>query len=250
MAFYKVFNDAGIIGVGTSDDLRKHQKKHNILVFAGGSDAQFITVADGYYHDKWMKEPTSEMVEWENATVVGIAEEEYLALKTALENDLTITAEEEEIADAEDDYEELPEYDDLELSVDYIRSVKLRELNLACRRAITEGFDLEIDGIDMHFSMTANDQLNLQDAAIRISTGATSVLYHPDEGEFMVMEAENMLKIIDAANEHKTYHMAYFNALKKWVNALKRASSIQAVEYGSDIPAKYLTTFLKSILEG
>lgn len=250
MTYYKVFNDSGFIGVGTSEDLRKHQKKHNILVFANGADAQYIVVADYYYHDKWMKTPTAELVEWEEASVIAIGEEEYRVLLEALENDLTICDQEDELVAEEDIIEEVADYEDLELTVEYVRDVKLRELNLACRRAITEGFDIEIGGCEMHFSMTSNDQLNMQDAAIRISTGATSVLYHPDDGEFMVVEAADMLKIIDAANEHKTYHMAYYNALKKWVNALKRISSIQAIEYGSDIPAKYMTTFLKSILEG
>lgn len=250
LTYYKVFDDAGFVGVGTSEDLRKHQKKHNILVFAGGADAQYIAVADELYHDKWMKKVTTDFFEYQNATVAAIGQEEYEALKEAVENDTEISVREDEIDTTEEEYEESPEFEDVEVTVDYVREVKLRELSLACRKAITDGFDLEVGGEKMHFSMTANDQLNLQDASLQIYNGAATVMYHPDGGEFMEFEADDMLKIVMAANHHKTYHLAYFNSLKKWVNALKRISSVQAVEYGSDIPAKYLSAFLKSILEG
>lgn len=250
MTYYKVFDDAGFIGVGTSEDLRKHQKKHNILVFATGSDAQYISVSDVLYHDKWMKEPTTDFFEWQNATIAAIGQEEYESLKTALENDEEITANEDEIFAPEEELEESPEFENTEVTVYYVRGVKIRELSLACSKAITDGFDIKIGGKNMHFSMTANDQMNLQDAAVQILNGSSTIPYHPDGGEFLLFDAEDMLKIVNAANDHKTYHLAYFNALKKWVNALKRISSIQSVEYGSDIPVKYQSAFLKSILEG
>lgn len=250
LTYYKVFDDAGFIGVATSEDLRKHQKKHNILVFANGADAQYILVSDELFHDKWMKEPTSDLHEWYYASVVAIGEEEYNTLKESVESDAEIRMEEEQSDTPMEDQEEAPEAEEVEITVDYVREVKLRELSLACRKAITDGFDLEIGGEKMHFSMTANDQLNLQDAALQIYNGAATVVYHPDGGEFMQFEADDMLKIVMAANKHKTQHLAYFNSLKKWVNALKRISSIQAVEYGAAIPAKYLSAFLKSILEG
>ena len=248
LTYYKVFDDSGFIGVGTSEDLRKHQKKHNILVFAGGSDAQYIAISDELFHDKWMKTPTSDFHEWYDATVAAIGQEEYEALKGAIETDEEISIEERETDTTEQEIEEYPEFENIEVTVDYIRDVKIKELSLACSKAITAGFDLEVEGNTMHFSMTANDQLNLQDAAVQILNGSSTIPYHPDGGEFMLIDAEDMLKIVNAANDHKTYHLAYFNALKKWVNALKRISSIQSVEYGSDIPVKYQSAFLKSIL--
>ena len=250
LTYYKVFDDSGFIGVGTSDDLRKHQKKHNILVFAGGSDAQYIAIFDELFHDKWMKEPTSDFFEWYDATVTAIGQDEYEALKGAMETDEEISIEEMETDTTEQDTEEYPEFENIEVTVDYIRDVKIKELSLACSKAITSGFDLEVKGKNMHFSLTANDQMNLQDAAVQVLNGSSTIPYHPDGGEFMLFDAEDMLKIVNAANDHKTYHLAYFNSLKKWVNALKRISSIQSVEYGSDIPVKYQSAFLKSILEG
>lgn len=250
LTYYKVFDDAGFIGVATSEDLRKHQKKHNILVFASGSDAQYIVVSDELFHDKWMKYPTSDFHEWYEATVAAISQEEYETLKEAMENDAEISIEEKEPETVEEVIEESPEFENMEVTADYVRDVKLRELSLACSKAITSGFDLEIDGEWKHFSLTANDQINLQDASLQIIGGSAEIPYHSDGGDFVLYTAEVMLCIIEAANQHKTYHLAYFNCLKKWVNGLKRISSIQAVEYGSEIPAKYQSAFLKSILEG
>lgn len=250
LTYYKVFDDAGFIGVGTSEDLRKHQKKHNILVFAGGSDAQYIAISDELFHDKWMKTPTSDFHEWYDATVAAIGLEEYEALKKAMETDEEISIEEKEPDMTEPEIEESPEFENMEVTVDYIRDVKLKELSLACSKAIADGFDLEVDGELMHFSLTANDQLNLQDASLQIIGGKNTIPYHADDGEYRLFTDKDMFRIFTAANEHKTYHLAYFNCLKKWVNGLKRISSIQAVEYGSDIPVKYQSAFLKSILEG
>lgn len=250
LIYYKVFDDNGFIGVGTSADLRKHQKKHNILVFTGGEDAQYIAVSHELFRDKWMKKPTTDLFEWHEATVTAIGKVEYESLKEAWEKEEEISIQEKETDTTEQEIEESPEFEDAEVTVDYIRDVKLKELSLACRNAIIDGFDLEIGEEKMHFSMTSNDQLNLQDASLQIYNGAETVLYHPDGGEFMMFNAEDMLKIVMAANHHKTTHLAYFNALKKWVNNLKRISSIQTVKYGSDIPAKYQSAFLKSILEG
>lgn len=250
LTYYKVFDDEGFIGVATSEDLRKHQKKHNILVFAGGSDAQYITVSDELFHDKWMKEPTSDVHDWYYATVAAISLEEYETLKAAVENDAEIKMEEEEQEQTEPEIEESPEFENMEVTADYVREVKLRELSLACSKAITAGFDIEIDGEWKHFSLSANDQLNLQEASLQIIGGSTEIPYHADGDDYCLYTADVMLCIIAAANQHKTYHLAYFNCAKKWVNSLKRISSIQAVEYGTEIPAKYQSAFLKSILEG
>lgn len=250
MIYYKVYDDSGFIGVGTTEDLRKHQKKHNILEFAEGSDAQFIVISDKIYHDKWMKKPSGDMIEWREVTIVAITEEEYEQLKDAVENELEISIKENEIDAPKEEYNEIPEFEDSPISVEYVRSVKVRELSVACNMAIAAGFNIEIGGEKLHFSMSEKDQLNLQDAAIQIISGQKTIPYHADGGEFTLFTTEEMFKIIQAANDHKTYHLAYFNALKKWVNSLKRISSIKLVMYGSEIPTKYQSAFLKSVIAG
>lgn len=250
MTYYKVFDGAEFIGVGTSDDLRKHQKKHNILVFAGGAEAQYISVGDELYHDKWMKEPTADLFEWQNASVVAVDENEYKTLKDAMESEESITPNEEEFAEEDGLVDDTPECEDEEFTVEYVRDVKIRELNIACRSAITAGFDIEIGEETLHFSLTSQDQINLQDAAMQILAGSKDIPYHADGGEYRLFSASEMLAIVTEANNHKTHHLAYCNALKNWASALKRASSIRAIEYGSEIPTKYKTAFLKSLDRG
>ena len=42
MKYYKVLKNSEYIGVGSSYDLRKYQKKHNIVIIADEEHAQFI----------------------------------------------------------------------------------------------------------------------------------------------------------------------------------------------------------------
>ena len=48
-----------------------------------------------------------------------------------------------------------------------------------------------------------------------------------------------MEKIIAKANDFKTYHIAYFNSLKAYINSLRSIDKVAAISYGDVIPSKY-----------
>ena len=48
-----------------------------------------------------------------------------------------------------------------------------------------------------------------------------------------------MKKIIAKANDFKTYHVAYFNSLKAYINSLRSIDKVAAISYGDVIPSKY-----------
>lgn len=248
MTYYKVICDNAFAGVGTTNDLRKHQKKHNILVFAGSEDAECIEIDGELYRDKWCKPFSAGDFPCKSASVLAISLEEYESLKSSIDR-----AEEIRIDEAEpisDEITETAESDAEEVTAEFVRNVKIQELSLACSKAIADGFDVEISGEVMHFSLTTNDQTNLNAAAMQGLNGASLIPYHSDGGEYRLFALDDILKIVNSANEHRTYHLAYFNSLKKWVNTLVRISSIQSVEYGSEIPKKYQSPLLKSMIEG
>lgn len=250
MTYYKVLDEDGNIGVATSDDLRKYQRKHNILVYSEAEQAECILVNDMLYRAKWMKPFNSDFYSCQNASIVAISEEEYrvlLAPEMNCASDVEPTEDPEEML-SEDAPPETDEADTL--TSDYVRKKKVEQLAAACRKHITDGFDIRLGEKTMHFSMKASDQLNLNAAALSLLNGDTEIPYHADDGKYELFSAEDMRSIVNAANAHRLYHLAYFNSLKAWLKSMTKLSSIQAVEYGTAIPAKYQTAYLKSLAGG
>lgn len=251
MVYYKLIRDGKVFAVGSSDNLRKLQIEHGILLRCPEEQAEFFQIDDSLYRDKWMKGEAAALYPHEDVEIRSIGEEEYLVAHEALKKGETLKAKKE----AEDLGETVPEQEPAELqngesTVDLVRDTKLRELSLACGRAITNGFTVKTkDGSQKHYSLTMQDQTNLTSIQVQILSGETEIPYHADGEESVMYTAEEMTEIIHAANTHKTYHLVYHNALKCWVNSLKRATSINAVEYGCEIPKKYRTSLLKKYQE-
>ena len=249
MVYYKLVQDNKVVAVGTTNNLRKHQAKHNILLNCSEHEAQYIEIDGILYWDVWMKTPAdSSLASFEKAEITAIEEEEYDTLSEAIRRDEVISAELEEIVGIIPDVQEEIGLDETGYSVEYIREVKIKELQLECARAITDGFDIELsDGKNHHFSMSTQDQMNLNSLYLQIISGATEVPYHADGEEEMLYSAEEMTEIINAANAHKVYNLAYFNSLKKWVNALRKSTTISEVKFGSVIPKKYQSAYFASL---
>ena len=249
MVYYKLIQDDKILAVGTTIHLRKHQEKHNILVACSENEAQYIEISGKIYHDKWMREPVEEeSVAFEKVNIEAISEEVYNTLLNVLETDDEVSAELFKLQEKNKDEEAVGESEEEDYTVDYVREVKLKELQLACTKAIMDGFGVELsDGESHHFSMSMQDQMNLNACYLQILSGAKEIPYHADGEEEILYSVEDMTLVINAANAHKVYHLAYFNSMKKWVNALRKITTISAVEYGNEIPKKYQSAYFSSI---
>ena len=242
MTYYKVYDDQKFYGVGTTRDLRKYQAKHGIMLTCDENSAECIDIGGKYYRDEWMKIGAAETA---FCNVKAITEDEYNILKGAKDTDEAV-----KLAIGEKEPSNVEEPDDVEpeITVDALRDMKIREMSLVCNQTITEGFDLELkDGVSHHFSLTMQDQMNLLTIQAQILAGATEVPYHADGEDADMYSAEDMATIIAAANTHKTYHLAYFNALKKWLISLKSIAAISAIKYDVEIPKKYQTALLKRL---
>jgi hypothetical protein len=174
--------------------------------------------------------------------VYHISEEEYNILAESIRNN-------EEIV-----IETLPIYIPPEIpnapniSIDFVREAKLKEVSLACRKTIEGGFDLELRGEIHHFSLSTQDQLNLISLSALAQTQSL-IPYHADNEDVVFYSNEEIEEIVDTANAFKIYHTTYHNALKKYINALETIEEIGAIEYGVEIPEEYKTDVLKA-LEG
>lgn len=203
MKYFKIIKDNEFIGIGTTRDMRKFQKKHNVLLVCDENEAQYIQCGEDLYHAPWMEAVEGSPV---IADVIRIEEDEYSCLLSAIESNEEIKFSEEPVVEYEPIIDEVEE-----LTVDYIRSAKLAELKYECNKAITEGFDMEFgDGETRHFTLSVNDQINL----------LTQAYFNDD-----------MQAVIVVMNNFKVKHMNYLKELEDYVNSLADIEEIAKVAY-------------------
>lgn len=247
MTYYKVIKDNEFIGIGTSYELRKYQLKHGILLVADDDTAQYIDINGILYRDSWLKVLTTDTIQYENANIVVISEEEYQQLFEAINKGEEIT-----IIESNNDYaEEIETVDPITaITVDYLKSEKIKETSYMCNQIITNGFDIVLsDNIAYHFSLTIQDQLNLITLSTMILNGETEIPYHADGQLCKIFSAEDMTNIIQMSTTFKTYHTTYYNSLKSYIQSLDTREEIGKVSYGMNIPDEYQSEVLKDLIK-
>lgn len=203
MKFFKIIKDKEFIGVGTTRDMRRFQKKHNVLLVCDENEAQYIQCGEVLYHATWMEAADGDFVV---ADIIRIEEDEYNCLVSAIESNEEIKFVDEPVVDFEPVIDEVEE-----LTVDYIRSAKLAELKRECNQAITEGFDMELsDGETRHFALSMDDQINL----------LTQAYFD-----------EDMQPVVVKMNNFKIKHMDRLKELEEYVNSLTDIEEITKVAY-------------------
>lgn len=245
MNYYKLINGKNIVGIGLSLDFRKFQKKHGVILFCDEQFAQYIQYKDTLYHDDWMLPVTTDLYEYESAKVIEIDEDEYNTLKKSLEIEDKILIEPETPAEQEPEYVD----PDTEITVEYVKGVKIAEMNNTCNQTITNGFDVMLsDGETYHFSLTTQDQLNLITLSSMVASGETQIPYHADGELCKFYSAEDINTIITMATQFKTFQVSYFNALKAYIETMDDIETISGVTYGIDIPAEHQSEVLKVLI--
>lgn len=245
MNYYKLINGKNIVGIGLSLDFRKFQKKHGVILFCDEQFAQYIQYKDTLYHDDWMLPVTTDLYEYESAKVIEIDEDEYNTLKKSLEIEDEILIEPETPAEQEPEYVD----PDTEITVEYVKGVKIAEMNNTCNQTITNGFDVMLsDGETYHFSLTTQDQLNLITLSSMVASGETQIPYHADGELCKFYSAEDINTIITMATQFKTFQVSYFNALKAYIETMDDIETISGVTYGIDIPVEHQSEVLKVLI--
>lgn len=215
MKYYKIIKGKEFIGVGTTLNLRRFQKKHQIILICDETQVQYIQLGDVLYRANWMWPETTDSVKYEVADVIRIEKDEYDLLLKAVETNEEIAIEEEPAVEPEPIIVEEP-------TIDYVRASKIAELKYHCNKAITNGVDVKLsDGETRHFSMSLEDQINL-----------LTMAYLSDDS---VYSAEDMKAIITETNAFKNYHIEKFKQLKDRVNSLNTIHEVSAVNYHEEV---------------
>ena len=243
MKYYKIVQDNTIVGVINSDDFIRYQAVNKLFIGADESTGDFINYNNKTYRSLWMKPLEQEFnIPYEIANVLEISENEYNELYKAMEKNETIQEETEEENLIPSNNIIIPDTS----SLDFIRSSKLKEMSYECRITIESGIDMEIRGETKHFSLSAQDQINLMNFSVTAQADDL-IPYHADGEECTFYTAEEIKQIAAAANTFKIYHTTYYNALKNYINALDTIEDIAAITYGTPIPEEYKTEVLKTL---
>ena len=145
--------------------------------------------------------------------------------------------------------EQIPNLDANELGIEARRAAKLSEISAMCQETIFSGIDVGIDGETHHFSLTVFDQLDLFGKKDQIDSGeAKKYEYHSDGNPCRFYTAEEIKLVITAATQHVSYHKTYCNSMYTWIRNCTKASEIEAIQYGDEIPEEYQSEVLKDYL--
>ena len=236
MKYYKLINDNTLIGVIHSGAFVKESANGARLFYSDEVRGEFVDYKGLLYRDYWMV-PTHSSRNYTLVNIIEITKEEYDTIKAAIDNNETIV-----IDDDEDDDEPIiipPDDAKTDIILEYVRESKIKEMSSTCRKAIENGFDLILsDGKTHHFSLSAQDQMNLLVLSTKVDT-EEKISYHADGELSKFYSAAEMKQIIDAANAHKEYHTTYYNALKAYINSLDTMEAIAAITYGTSIPDEF-----------
>ena len=247
MTYYKIIKDGEFIGVGTSYELRRYQKKHGMLIISDENAAQYIQIGDVLYRDNWFKVLTSDTILYETAEVSVIEENEYRQLFDAIERGEEMSILDEEDTSYSQEYVVIT--DEADITVEYLKTQKIKEMNCICNQVISKGFDIELcDKRKHHFSLTIQDQLNLITLSAMVSSGKDFVPYHADGELCEYFSSSDINLIIKTSTEFKTYHTTYYNSLKIYIQSLNSRETISDVYYGMNIPEEYESDVLKTLI--
>ena len=238
MKYYKIMNGTSFIGVINSSEFVAKNPINGWLLTSNEILGQFVDYNGQLYRDYWMQPIPNNDEQFISVTIQEIEQSEYNNLKQAIDNHEPIEEEDEPIEEPI-----IPPPEEPDELLEYVREGKIKEISSTCHLTIEAGFDLELRDETHHFSLTTQDQLNLMSLSMMIQTQEL-IPYHADGEESTFYTAEEIKQIIDAAASFKNYQLAYYNALKAYINDLDTIEAIAAIEYGTPIPDEYKSDVL------
>lgn len=113
---------------------------------------------------------------------------------------------------------------------------KLSEVSSACGQIICDGFDIDLSSGTHHFSLTADDQTNINSIFNAVVLGASEYPYHADGEPCTVFSASDIVKLYVATKTLITNETTYNNMLRQWIKRETNIDVLKTITYGSDLP--------------
>lgn len=238
--FYKVIGNGTVLDVLKSPKYITFQERNNLIVLCNRSGARGVISTDGstvWHVLGWERIPIPNIA---SVQLVEIGEEEYEMLKNNMGADTPGAEDETQI-----------ELEPSEITLEYLKEKKIAKMKTICEETIISGVDVVFsDGLKHHFDLTIEDQINLISLKEMITAGAKEIPYHESGCLCKMYSPEDITVLLDAASNHKTYQVTYFNSLKGYINSLKEIDAVNNVYYGMIIPEDHRSEVLIAITGG
>lgn len=124
-------------------------------------------------------------------------------------------------------------------TVDEVREFHKKALGRVGSALIQAGIDVNGE----HFSLTAQDQSNIQQLVLQVQAGHDAVPYHPDGGDCRLFTAEEIMAIGTMATACVTYHTTRMNSLFGLLKTKTNKKDILAVQYDTMLDDERMTRF-------
>lgn len=117
-----------------------------------------------------------------------------------------------------------------------VRSIKISQLSSICKEKISEGIKIKLSDQKYHsFSLTLEDQQNINSLYAEVLRGAKVGLYHEDNKLCQFFSAIDIKTLFQESQKHIKYHTTYFNLLKNKIGEITSVADIQEIYYGVDL---------------
>lgn len=116
-------------------------------------------------------------------------------------------------------------------SLDDYKSDKIKELSTQTEEAITNGFDLEVNGDIKHFSLEAHDQRNILNICQYLyeHQDVPEYMYHADGEEFQLYSRDIIFNIRDEMLHRIIVYNADYSIAKQKVNEAKTIDDVKNI---------------------
>lgn len=138
----------------------------------------------------------------------------------------------------------------IEPTIEELINDKINEIKKACRDNIYKGIDVKlVNGETKHFSLTLEDQININGLVNQISIGnikaEKGVPYHADGDMCTLFSIEDFTLIANKASEYIISQTAYCNHLMNYVKSLNTRKDIESIYYGMELIGQFLENYIE-----
>lgn len=124
-----------------------------------------------------------------------------------------------------------------------LKSQKIANLRKICNQIIEYGIDVN----GKHYSLSAEDQMNLTNLSMLAKTGIEKIPYHADGELCRLFTATEIGEIAETAIMWITFHTTYYNFMKSYLSSIDDADIIKNFQYDMNLPDDYMIQIMSIV---
>ena len=130
----------------------------------------------------------------------------------------------------------------LQEKIDSVKMSKLNEFKIVCCEKFENGITIGEDS----YSLTQEDQINIQSLYINALNNKFPLLYHANGKVMREYTKEEIIELYNKMEEFKNRNLLLYNYLKATINECDEAEYVNSMEYNeSSLSEKYKELFNK-----